>query len=421
MEYSDYIETRNPASALTGDEKFAFSQGGAAVEDDLNAFAAFINDLIDRYTFPFPQFDTATSTTAYTGTPSPAITAYATGQKFQVKAHATSTGAATLALNGLAAKKVFINPATQATTGDVVVNQVYLLVYDTALDGGSGGFLMMGSGGGVVPVKASAAELIANSDDAKFATALALRGKLAANDTETGSFNVAQTDDQKVIFVNSASAAVATFPVLTADTYVTLVNIGDGDVSWAASGTTFDGPVSSLPGGTIGSATFFYKSTTDIKVIAPPTNEALSILIHDTTQTGNTGTGEDTLFSYALPASQLANNGNAISGRASGTFATSANNKRLRFKFGATTILDTTSVAITSAASWVLTFEIVRTGATTQKCNATLITSSSVLVATAAYTTAAETLSGAVTILVTGEGTSDNDIVGQMFKVTFEP
>lgn len=148
MEYSDYIETRSAAVALTGNEKFAFSQGGIAVGDDLNAFATFINSLIDRYTFPFPQFTTATSTTAYTGTPSPVISAYATGQKFQVKIHATSTAAATLNLNSVGAKKIFINPTTQATTGDLLINQIYIFAYDAALDTAAGGFLMIGSGGG---------------------------------------------------------------------------------------------------------------------------------------------------------------------------------------------------------------------------------------------------------------------------------
>lgn len=111
---------------------------------DVVTYLVSTNEL-NPYTFPFPQFDTATSTTVYTGTPNPAITAYATGQKFQVKAHATSTGASTLDLNGLGAKKVFTNPTTQATTGDLLINQIYILVYDAALDAAAGGFLMIGS------------------------------------------------------------------------------------------------------------------------------------------------------------------------------------------------------------------------------------------------------------------------------------
>lgn len=109
---------------------------------------SYLNRIDDAYTGSFPQFTTATSTTAYTGTAAPAITAYATGQKFQVKIHATNTGASTLNLNALGAKKVFTNPTTQATTGNLLVDQVYILVYDAALDTATGGFLMVGSGSG---------------------------------------------------------------------------------------------------------------------------------------------------------------------------------------------------------------------------------------------------------------------------------
>lgn len=100
------------------------------------------------YSAAWPQFTTTTSTTAYVGTPNPSIAAYATGQRFQVKIHATSTGSATLNLNSVGAKKVFINPTTQAGSGNLVINQVYLMVYDEALDSASGGFLMVGGGGG---------------------------------------------------------------------------------------------------------------------------------------------------------------------------------------------------------------------------------------------------------------------------------
>lgn len=108
---------------------------------------AMLENMVESsYTTPFPQFTTTTSTTAYAGTTSPAIAAYITGQKFQVKIHATSTGDATLNLNTLGAKKVFTNPTTQATTDNLLINQVYILVYDAALDSAVGGFLMVGGG-----------------------------------------------------------------------------------------------------------------------------------------------------------------------------------------------------------------------------------------------------------------------------------
>lgn len=144
-------------------------------------------------------------------------------------------------------------------------------------------------------------------------------------------------------------------------------------------------------------------------------------VIHtNTTSAGNVGTGDDTIFTYAVPANTLNTNKDALVATAAGTFATSVNSKRLRVKFGATTIFDSGALAITTTADWVLEIEIIRTGAATQKCNVRLNTSSGSLSAYADYSTAAETLSGAVNLVISGEATDDNDIVGEMFKVRWE-
>jgi hypothetical protein len=97
----------------------------------------------DSYTWPFPGVTTTTSTTAFVGTLSPAITGYTNRMKVQVKIHATSTGSATINFNAVGAKKVFINPTTQAGADHLVINQTYLMIYDTALDTGAGGFLVV--------------------------------------------------------------------------------------------------------------------------------------------------------------------------------------------------------------------------------------------------------------------------------------
>ena len=290
---------------------------------------------------------------------------------------------------------------------------------------------------------ATAAETLTGSDSTRAVHPLGLHEKNSNNTTKTGSYTLVQADDQTIIFFNSASACNFTLPVLTADTYVSVVNIGAGDVSFVASGTTLSGPITSLPGNVIGSAMFFYKTTTQIYVLGGGMTLFSSIIINglislkagnsagtiakaggcihtNTTTTGNIGTGEDTLFSYSVPANTLNTNKDTLVATASGTFATSVNNKRLRVKFGATTIFDSGALAITSAADWVLEIEIIRTGTTTQKCNVRLNTSSSVLLATVDYATAAETLSGAVSLIVTGEATADNDIVGEMFKIRWE-
>ena len=51
----------------------------------------------------------------------------------------------------------------------------------------------------------------------------------------------------------------------------------------------------------------------------------------------------------------------------------------------------------------------------------TLRSNSSLLVSTEDYTTPTETLSGAVTFLITGEGTLDSDVVKETFDMIWMP
>jgi hypothetical protein len=108
---------------------------------------------VDAYTKPFPQV-TASGTDTYTATLSPAITAYAVGQKFQILFTNANTGAATLALNGLAALTITKNGATALSAGDIPAGSIKLLAYDgTRLqivgDGGGGGSVQSVTGDGV--------------------------------------------------------------------------------------------------------------------------------------------------------------------------------------------------------------------------------------------------------------------------------
>jgi hypothetical protein len=120
----------------------------------------------DSYTWPFPGVTTTTSTTAFVGTLSPAITGYTNRMKVQVKIHATSTGSATINFNAIGAKKVFINPTTQAGADHLVINQTYLMIYDTALDTGAGGFLVVAGGSGVQSIVAGALLSVNSTDPA---------------------------------------------------------------------------------------------------------------------------------------------------------------------------------------------------------------------------------------------------------------
>lgn len=157
-------------------------------------------------------------------------------------------------------------------------------------------------------------------------------------------------------------------------------------------------------------------STTDVAYVGGKIHS-------NTTTVGNIGTGEDDLMTYSIGANTLDTNQQSITGRASGTIANSINAKRLRFKYGSTTCMDTgaAGIPVSTAISWTLEFEIIRTGATTQKCNANLSTNNATLASYVGYSTAGETLSGAVTLKLTGEATTNNDVVEETLTVNWEP
>jgi hypothetical protein len=140
----------------------------------------------------------------------------------------------------------------------------------------------------------------------------------------------------------------------------------------------------------------------------------------NTTVVGNVGAGEDDLMTYSVPANALATNGDRIEFEMAGTFAANGNNKRVRIKYGATTLLDTTALAFNNA-DWSAKGQIIRTGAATQKAFCVFRSGSALLNSTSDYTTPAETLSGAVTLKATGEATSNNDITEEMFTVEWHP
>jgi hypothetical protein len=140
------------------------------------------------------------------------------------------------------------------------------------------------------------------------------------------------------------------------------------------------------------------------------------------TTTGTSGAGLDTLYSKAIAANVLANDGERITFRASGTLANNSNEKRIKVSYGATTVLDLDGTSPINA-QWVLEGTITRLTGTTQWTEAVLtIGSFSTGVTTLAYTSAAaagETLSNAITLLIEAEGTDTNDIVMKTVNVSY--
>ena len=73
---------------------------------------------------------TVTGTDTLTGTLTPAITAYATGNLFSFVAATTNTGAATINLNSLGAKSITKQGTTALIAGDITSGRVQLIEYD---------------------------------------------------------------------------------------------------------------------------------------------------------------------------------------------------------------------------------------------------------------------------------------------------
>lgn len=140
----------------------------------------------------------------------------------------------------------------------------------------------------------------------------------------------------------------------------------------------------------------------------------------NTTDVGNVGTGADNLMTYSVPAGTLSNNGDYIEFSFTFTFATNANNKTVKVVYGATEIYTSTAQP-QNDGSMEVKGKIIRTGATTQKVIVTATTDGTLFTDLANYTTAAETLSGAVTLKATGEATSDNDIINRILVVKYFP
>lgn len=99
---------------------------------------------------PLDAGDTGGTSTAYTATLTPAITAYADKQCFRVKFNSTCGANPTINFDSVGAKKIYKNvagTATQLSASDIYVNKVAILRYDTALDAAAGGFWLLNEPG----------------------------------------------------------------------------------------------------------------------------------------------------------------------------------------------------------------------------------------------------------------------------------
>lgn len=137
------------------------------------------------------------------------------------------------------------------------------------------------------------------------------------------------------------------------------------------------------------------------------------VLSNNVTSVSNVGAGETDLMTFSLPANTLATNGRGVRITATWTTAANATAKNAKLYFGATVV--SSLIGFTGSAEIIITQTTVyRTGAATQQGIGLLSPYVGAVLnnGTLLVTSPAETLSGAVTIKITGQGGVNTDITG---------
>lgn len=154
---------------------------------------------------------TGGTSTAFTATLSPAITAYADKQLFRVKFNAAFGATPTINFNSVAAKKMYwitkAGSVTQLTTNDVPSGYPGLLRYDTSLDSSAGGFMLLNPPAALI---ASAANTWSAAQT--FSAAVTMSGA-AINEAKGADIASATTTD--------IGAATGNYVVVTGTTTIT--------------------------------------------------------------------------------------------------------------------------------------------------------------------------------------------------------
>lgn len=248
---------------------------------------------------------------------------------------------------------------------------------------------------------------------------------------DSGFFVNAPTDEARIVIVRAVATNVLMIASVTGDTFRRFFIQADGALLWGPGNATRD--------------TNLYRSAADhlktddslivetkllvgldtgnanilgIKAGTSSNDAAVGgVLFVSTTQAGNVGGGEDDLASYSVPANTLSVNGQSLWVEASGTIAAVSGTKTLRVRFGTTgtNLILEMATGGTTLRAWKLRGRIFRTGAATQKGSGTIIIGGTL--ETDIEAGLDQTLSGAITLKVTGESTNaaNNDIVIESF------
>ena len=186
---------------------------------------------------------TVSGTDTLTGTLTPALAAYATGNLFSFVAANTNTGAATINLNSLGAKSITKKGSTALAAGDIVSGQVHLIEYDgtrfqlinpsassvSSISFGSTGLTPATATTGAVTVAGTLA--IANGGTGTTSTTFV---NAATNVTGTLPIANGGTGTTSTTFVNAATNVTGTLPIANGGTGLTTtpangaLDIGNG-------------------------------------------------------------------------------------------------------------------------------------------------------------------------------------------------
>ena len=232
---------------------------------------------------------TVSGTDTLTGSLTPAITAYATGNLFSFVAANTNTGATTINLNSLGAKSITRQGASALIAGDLVSGQVYLIEYDgtrfqlinpsnlgvSTISFGSTGLTPSTATSGAVTVAGTLAAANGGTGTSGTTANLTVDGTDAVGfrnipqNAQTGSYTMVLADSGKHIYhASGAGAATYTIPAASSVAYpigtaITFINLSATSISIAI--TTDTMYLSSA--GTTGTRTLAqYGSATAIKV-----------------------------------------------------------------------------------------------------------------------------------------------------------
>lgn len=210
MSVFDWDTTAANNGDSDGNINFAEGQAPSTVNDSARALMARVAHWLNMLGSNVTQ---GGASNAYTLTSGESLSAYSAGMRLLWQPNADSTGAVTLNVDAIGAKKVYMPDGTQAGSGELDSDSLYDVVYDASLDTSSGGFKIVG----FPDTTLTAGDYLTVSNNlSDIASASTARGNLGAYGsgsdvsfgTVTASGDVAIDTDTLFVDVSSATVSI---------------------------------------------------------------------------------------------------------------------------------------------------------------------------------------------------------------------